>query len=58
MKDFEIGDKVYGHDWLFGEITQLFEDGASVEFDTPRGGGTIFVPYEHLRRVDVVMIDI
>lgn len=58
MHDFEIGDKVYGHDWLFGEITQLFEDGAYVEFDTGHGGGTIFVPYEHLRRANVVMIDI
>lgn len=58
MHDFEIGDKVYGHDWLFGEITQLFEDGAYVEFDTPHGGGTVFVEYKHLRRANVVMIDI
>ena len=58
MHDFKIGDKVYGHDWLFGEITQLFNDGANVEFDTPHGGGTIFVPYECMRKAEIVAIDI
>lgn len=58
MTDFEIGEKVYGYDWLLGTITQLFDDGAYVEFDTPRGGGTIFVPYEDMRKVTVTIVDI
>ena len=49
MNDFKIGDYVFCEDWLFGEIVAIFEDGASVEFETSGGGGTMFIPYDRLR---------
>lgn len=58
MTEFKVGDLVYGHDWLVGEITQLLDDGVYIEYDSPRGGGIMFAAYDRLRRADVVVVDI
>lgn len=48
MSEFEVGDFVYGSNWCFGEIVQLDNYGAWVEFDTGTGGGTSYFEYEEL----------
>ena len=44
MQKFEIGDWVYAGDWCYGQIAELKDDYAYVEFDTGSGGGCL--PFE------------
>lgn len=39
MSEFKVGDWVYAHDWCYGQITDLTDDEATVEFETERDGG-------------------
>ena len=58
MSKFNIGDKIYGGDWLYGTILDIIhddesgEDLALVEFETDRGGGTISVALDKLTKVE------
>ena len=49
MRKFKVGDHVYGGDWCYGEIVDLEEHGALVEFETRGGGGTWYFLYEEMR---------
>jgi hypothetical protein len=40
MKNFNVGDWVYGDDWCYGKITDICDGVAQVEFDTGTGGGS------------------
>ena len=44
MRKFEIGDWVYAGEWCYGQILELEDDCAHVEFDTGFGGGCL--PFE------------
>ena len=41
MHIFSIGDWVYAGDYVYGQIVELGDDWAAVEFDTGSGGGTL-----------------
>ena len=43
-----IGDYVYASDWCFGEIVDMDDDGAWVEFETGRGGGTSYFNFDEI----------
>lgn len=49
MSNFKVGDYVYASDWCFGEIVELCEDHAYVEFETDFGGGTMPFAYDELK---------
>lgn len=40
MTEFNVGDWVYAHDWCYGQIVDLTDDVATVEFETAGGGGS------------------
>ena len=40
MTDFKIGDMVFAEGWCYGEIIDICDNEAMVEFDTGFGGGT------------------
>ena len=40
MTDFKIGDWFYAHDWCYGQITDIDDEVACVEFETAGGGGS------------------
>lgn len=42
MSKFKIGDWVYAGDYIYGQITDIYKDEATVEFQTPGGGGGNF----------------
>lgn len=48
MQIFTVGDYVYASDWCFGEIVELTDDGAYVEFETEFGGGTTFFGFDEM----------
>lgn len=50
----EIGDKVYAQDWCDGIITDIDGDEALIEFETARGGGSIWFSTNDLRLVEDV----
>lgn len=52
MHNFNIGDYVYGGDWCYGQIIEMESDGAHVEFNTERGGGTVFFEWGELVPAD------
>lgn len=49
---FEIGDYVYAGDWFYGIITDIYDDGAVVEFETAGGGGSLFFDFDELEKAD------
>lgn len=48
MGKFKVGDHVYGDDWCYGEVLEIYEDGALVGFETGSGGGSMFFDWEYL----------
>lgn len=50
MSEFKVGDWVYAHDWCYGQITDLTDDEATVEFETERGGGSFPFDITDLRK--------
>lgn len=49
MSEFKVGDWVYAKDWCYGQIVELHDDHAHVEFDTGTGGGTMPFGLEELQ---------
>lgn len=47
---YEIGDYVYACDWCYGQIVDMDEYGALVEFDTGTGGGSLWFSYSELQK--------
>nr|DAK95432.1 MAG TPA: Protein of unknown function (DUF3553) [Caudoviricetes sp.] len=50
----EIGDKVYAQDWFEGIITDIDGNEALIEFETARGGGSIWFSMNDLQLVEGV----
>lgn len=50
MSNFEIGDWVYAHDWCYGQVTDLTNVEATVEFETTGGGGSYTFEITDLRK--------
>ena len=42
MNDINIGDWVYGEDWCYGQVIDINDEGALVEYETPGGGSMRF----------------
>lgn len=40
MNKFNVGDWVYAGDWCYGQIVELGDECATVQFDTGSGGGS------------------
>lgn len=53
MSEFKIGDWVYAHDWCYGQITDLIDTEAIVEFETAGGGGSYSFELTDLRKAPV-----
>lgn len=53
---FKIGDYVYGSDWCYGQIVDLLDDGAIVEYETERGGGNISFEFWELTPADPPLV--
>ena len=49
MYEFKIGDWVYVGNWCYGQIVELKDDYARVEFDTGSGGGNVLFPLTDLQ---------
>lgn len=45
---FKIGDYVYADDWCYGQIVEIANGLAYVEFDTGTGGGTLPFDFNEL----------
>ena len=50
MDNFKIGDWVYGDDWCYGQIMDIDNKGALVEFETPGGGGSMWFNFDELEK--------
>ena len=48
MKKFEIGDWVYASNWCYGQIVDIGDDYANVEFSSERGGGCLPFDFDEL----------
>lgn len=53
MTDFKIGDYVYAGDWAYGEIVEIDENVACIEFTTPGGGGCMHFDLSELTPFDI-----
>ena len=49
MHEFKVGDWVYGDDWCHGQIVEIYEGTAYVEYATDRGGGICVFELSELR---------
>lgn len=52
MDEFKVGDWVYADDWCYGQISEIENGTAYVEYDTDRGGGTCGFELEELRKAE------
>ena len=50
MSEFKIGDWVYAHDWCYGQIVELTDTEARLEFSTETGGGSFTFELSDLKR--------
>lgn len=46
--EFQLGDWVYASDWCYGQIVDVDGDWALVEFETERGGGSLWFHFDEL----------
>ena len=51
MNNFKIGDWVYGDDWCYGQIMDIDNRGALVEYETAGGGGSVWFNFDELEKV-------
>lgn len=49
-KRFYVGDWVYAGNWCYGQIVEVNDTYAAVEFDTGNGGGTLHFDFEDLEK--------
>jgi hypothetical protein len=56
MHEFKVGDYVYVDDWCYGQIVDISEEGARVEFDTPGGGGSYMFDFDELEPADPPLV--
>lgn len=50
MDEFNIGDWVYGDDWCYGQIMDIDNKGALVEYETAGGGGSFWFNFCELEK--------
>lgn len=50
MDEFGIGDYVYASDWCYGQIVDIDNKGARVEYETPGGGGSFWFHFNELTK--------
>ena len=50
MTEFNIGDYVYGADWCYGQIIDIDNKGARVEYETAGGGGSFWFHFNELTK--------
>lgn len=50
MDEINIGDYVYGSDWCYGQVVDIDNKGARVEFETPGGGGSFWFDFNELTK--------
>lgn len=52
MNEFSIGDYVYASDWCYGQIVDITDTEAMVEFETAGGGGCFSFDFDELVLAD------
>lgn len=58
MGEFNIGDWVYASDWCYGQIVDIDNKGARVEYETPGGGGNFWFDFNELTKAPSPKSDI
>jgi hypothetical protein len=58
MDEINIGDYVYGNDWCYGQVIDIGNKDARVEFETPGGGGSFWFDFNELTKAPSPKSDI